>query len=192
MNTYHCLAKQTFIDQEYQLVPLRYEDIFLIKDWRNEQVDILRQKTLLTDAAQKKYYEDVITPLFHQEQPTQLLFSYLKNGELIGYGGLVYVNWLDKRAEVSFLLNTAFTKEEAVYRQLHLQYLELIKQVTFEELQFNRIFTETFDIRPAHIANLVAAGFVEEGRMKEHIWINDTFVDSILHGYLKTYYNAEG
>jgi len=191
MNQYRCLVQQEFVHKEYQLIPIRYEDIFLIKDWRNQQVDILRQKGLLTDEDQKNYYNKVIEPLFEQTQPTQLLFSYLKDGQLIGYGGLVYVNWMDKRAEVSFLLKTDLTKDKDVYRALHLQYLALIKDVSFNSLKFNRIFTETFDIRPAHIANLEAAGFVEEGRMKEHIWINNTFVDSILHGYLKTYYNAE-
>ncbi|MFK7796375.1 MAG: GNAT family N-acetyltransferase [Aureispira sp.] len=192
MNQYNCLSKQEFYKRTYKIVPLRYEDVFLIKKWRNEQVDILRQKKLLTDEDQQRYYEQVINPLFEQEQPTQLLFSYLKQDQLIGYGGLVYVNWMDKRAEVSFLLNTTLTKNQQTYQQLHLEYLELIKQLTFEELGFNRIFTETFDIRPEHIANLEAAGFVEEGRMKEHIWINNTFVDSILHGYLKKYYdNAE-
>lgn len=192
MNQYNCLSKQEFTNNNYKIVPIRYEDIFLIKQWRNEQVDILRQKGLLTDEDQKRYYEQVITPLFEQAQPSQLLFSYLEDGQLIGYGGLVYVNWVDKRAEVSFLLNTAFTKDKQIYQQLHLAYLELMKQLAFEELGFNRLFTETFDIRPAHIANLEAAGFVEEGRMQEHIWINDTFVDSIIHGYLKKYYNAKG
>lgn len=189
MNQYNCLGKQEFYKETYKIVPLRYKDVFLIKKWRNEQVDILRQKNLLTDEDQQRYYEQVINPLFEQEQPTQLLFSYLKEDQLIGYGGLVYVNWMDKRAEVSFLLNTTLTNNQQAYQELHLEYLELIKQLAFEELGFNRIFTETFDIRPEHIANLEAAGFVEEGRMKEHIWINNTFVDSILHGYLKKYYN---
>jgi hypothetical protein len=34
-----------------------------------------------------------------------LLFSFLKNGECIGYGGLVHINWIDQNAEISFMID---------------------------------------------------------------------------------------
>ncbi len=190
-NKYKALSKQVHERGDYQLCPLRYDDIFLIKQWRNEQLDILRQQGQLTDEDQEYYYQNVIRPLFDQTTPKQLLFSYLYKGELMGYGGLVYVNWEDQRAEVSFLVNTVYTKEKAAYTRLFSNYLELIKEVAFKTAGLNRIFTETYNIRDWHIAILEQVGFVLEGNMKEHVFIQGEFVDSLLHGYLKKYYNAK-
>ena len=70
-------------------------------------------------------------------------------------------------------------------------FIRLIKKVLFEDLNFNRIFTETYDIRPHHISILEKNGFQLEGRMREHIQINNKFVDSLIHGFLKEYYHAQ-
>ena len=49
--------------------------------------------------------------LFETDQPYQILFSFLKNNEFIGYGGLVHINWEEKKAEISFLLNTKINEK---------------------------------------------------------------------------------
>lgn len=184
MNTYRCLNQQEWHEADYSLVPLREADIFLIKNWRNAQIDVLRQKRALTDDDQRSYYQKVIQPLFDQEQPNQLLFSLLYKNECIGYGGLVYVSWEDRRAEVSFLVDDQRAAQPAVYRQDFLHYLTLIKRVALQGIHFHRIFTETFDIRDFHISILEESGFVVEGRMRDHVCIQGEFKDSLIHGFL--------
>jgi hypothetical protein len=49
--------------------------------------------------------------LFEQQQPSQLLFSFLENDKCIGYGGLVHINWIDSNAEISFIMNTQLEKD---------------------------------------------------------------------------------
>ena len=39
---------------------------------------------------------------FKEKQPNQLLFSFIENNLLIGYGGLVHIDWTNKNAEISF------------------------------------------------------------------------------------------
>src|ERR1700738_2011261 len=102
---YKCLSKQEFALGEYSLVPIREVDRYCIMDWRNAQMDILRQSRPLSREDQDNYFNRIVLPLFDADWPSQLLFSFLREGHLIGYGGLVYLNWLDKRAEVSFLLD---------------------------------------------------------------------------------------
>ena len=106
MRAYKCLNKQEFSSGPYTLVPIRHEDRFEIMNWRNEQIYHLRQAEPLTNEQQDWYFENVIANLFEQENPNQILFSFLKNGECIGYGGLVHINWIDKHAEISFIMNT--------------------------------------------------------------------------------------
>jgi hypothetical protein len=60
MSIYKCLStNQEYAIGDYKIVPLRYEDIFSIKEWRNTQIDILRQKELLSDENQIQYYKDI-------------------------------------------------------------------------------------------------------------------------------------
>ena len=189
MTNYRPLPPAEYRHEAYQLIPIRYEDREPIRAWRNAQLQVLRQATLLTAEQQEAYFQRVVLPLFEQEQPAQLLFSLLHNNELIAYGGLVHISWLDARAEVSFLVEPARAADAVVYRQDFLAHLRLLGQVAFEGLKFNRFFTETYDIRPAHIAILEEAGFHLEGRLRQHIQLQPgTFTDSLMHGQLAADY----
>lgn len=185
---YNCLKTNCFVRNEFSIVPFREVDLISIMEWRNLQLDVLRQKTPLTPENQKNYYLNSIFPTFFQECPKQVLFSFLKDGICIGYGGLTNIDWESKRVELSFLLNPVFTKNDNIYIDFFSIYIALIKMVVFEDLAFNRIFTETYNIRDLHISVLEKNGFICEGKMKEHISINGVFVDSLIHGFLKSYY----
>jgi RimJ/RimL family protein N-acetyltransferase len=187
--TYRPLSQAEFQHGDYRLVPIRYDDREAIRAWRNAQLTVLRQAAPLSTKQQDQYFQRVVMPLFEQEKPGQLLFSLLHNGELIAYGGLVYISWLDARAEVSFLMDPARAAQPAVYRQDFLAYLRLLGRLAFSELKFNRLFTETYDIRPAHIAILEEAGFRPEGRLRQHVQLAPgTFADSLMHGQLAADY----
>jgi RimJ/RimL family protein N-acetyltransferase len=144
----------------------------------------LRQNELLSDDDQKKYYAEVIKPSFFQLKPRIILFSFLLAGECIGYGGLTNIDWRSKRTEFSFLLDTKRADDQNLYAKEMSVFVSLIKIVAFEELKMNRLFAETFDIRNLHISVLEKNGFNYEGRMKQHVFINRKYVDSILHGML--------
>jgi RimJ/RimL family protein N-acetyltransferase len=163
LKKYQCLTQQEFSNGEYKLVPIRFEDRYEIMNWRNEQIYHLRQKEPLTIEQQDAYFENVVAKLFDREQPNQILFSFLKNEELIAYGGLVYINWEDRNAEVSFL-----TKNVS-HLDLWLPYLKALKKVAFQELQFNKIFTYAYDIRPDLYGILESSGFILEGVFSNHV-----------------------
>jgi hypothetical protein len=188
---YKCLHSNLYSDETYQIISLRESDIYKIKEWRNQQIDVLRQDKPLTDKDQFKYYHKIIQPTFEETFPKQILFSFLKNNTLIGYGGIVHISWIDRRGEISFLLDTARIKDEMIYKNDFRFFLKLIKKVAFTDVKLNRIFTETFDIRPLHISILEESGFVCEGRMKQHVFISEQFLDSLIHGYLYETYIKE-
>lgn len=177
--SYKVLNKQVFSNGNYSIVPIRSEDRFAIMKWRNEQIYHLRQNKPLTEEDQDLYFETVVKKLFDQDQPNQLLFSYLEGDACIGYGGLVHINWIDRNAEISFIMETALEKE---HFQLHwMTYLELIEQLAFEQLGLHKIFTYAFDIRPNLYLALDEARFVEEARLKEHCFFNNNYIDVLIH-----------
>ena len=182
------MKSQEYKFENYSLVSLRQQDIFLIKNWRNAQLDVLRQKNTLTNKNQKEYFKIRIVPTFTLTQPPQILFSYLLNNDCIGYGGLTNIDWDSKRAEMSFLVNPERTLEKKMYEKDFGNYITLINMVVFNDLQFNRLFTETYDMREIHISILENCGFNLEGRLKQHVIINGNYIDSLIHGFLKEYY----
>jgi len=182
MNKYAILKNQCFQQGDFKIVPIRMEDRHEIMKWRNEQIFHLRQNQLLTKEVQDKYFTDVVASLFEQEQPSQVLFSYLKNDICIGYGGLVHINWTDKHAEISFIMDTTLQNEHFEFHWS--TYLGLIEQVAFDELSFHKIFTYAFDLRPRLYAALLERKFHKEAQLKEHAFFEGRFIDVIIHAKL--------
>jgi len=178
-NTYKILKQQEFVSGPYCIIPIRDEDKLKIMRWRNEQMYHLRQHKLLDEAQQTAYFTQVVAKLFSQEQPDQLLFSYMEGDRCIGYGGLVHINWVDRNAEISLIMDTALEHDQF---ELHwANYLNCIEQVAFHELGFHKIFTYAFDLRPRLYKALMASGFYEESRLKEHCRFNGNYIDVLIH-----------
>jgi hypothetical protein len=181
--TYKCLSQQEFVNENYKLVPIRDEDKYEIMQWRNEQIDILRQKEVLTEEKQEWYFKNVVAELFEQEKPNQLLFSFLENDILIGYGGLVHINWESKNAEISFLTVTERNVNQNQFVNDFKFYLKILKKIVESSLKFIKIFTYAYDIRPYLFQALIENDFVEEARLKKHIIIDNKSHDVIIHSY---------
>jgi RimJ/RimL family protein N-acetyltransferase len=178
---YKALNKQIYGSGEFSIVPIRMEDRYAIMKWRNEQIYHLRQAEPLTAAKQDSYFENVVAALFDQERPKQLLFSFLKRNLCIGYGGLVHINWIDKNAEVSFVMNTELQKQ--LFKELWQSFLCQLRKVAFKELDFHKIFTYAFDIRPELYEALLGVGFVEDSRLNEHCQIEGNYYDVVIHSH---------
>ena len=112
MKKYKVLKKNIFSNSEFKIVPIRFEDRIHIMNWRNEQMYHLRQDKPLTEKSQEDYFNESVARLFDQEKPNQILFSYLKNDQCIGYGGLVHINWVERTAEVSLIMKTSLERDE--------------------------------------------------------------------------------
>lgn len=181
MRDYKCLVQQQFKNGEFELIPIRMEDRFQIMKWRNEQMYHLRQNEILTEEKQTAYFDNVVSKLFETETPNQILFSFLKNKELIGYGGLVHINWIDKNAEISLVLNTKF--DVVSFKELWKVYLSMIKFVSFKHLKFRKIFTYAFDIRPFLYDALEDSGFVREAVLKDHCIVDGKYKNVIIHSF---------
>jgi RimJ/RimL family protein N-acetyltransferase len=168
-----------------RLRSIAHDDMEDIRVWRNAQLDVLRQKQPLTAAGQEQYWQQVLVPSFAEREPRQVLFGYDLAGQRIGYGGLVHIDWESKRGEVSYLVSAERAADERVYAADFSSYLALVAQVAFEDLGFERLVTETFDVRPRHVALLEQFGFVPEGRMRRHVKVGERWVDSLIHGLLR-------
>jgi RimJ/RimL family protein N-acetyltransferase len=177
---YKVLPKSERISGNFEIRVLRKQDIYEIMEWRNEQIQFLRQSTKLTKEDQKKYYESIIEPSFSCNKPDLILFSFLKEGKLVGYGGLVHINWTDRTAEISFLIKTSLS--EKYFSKFWNIFLNLIETVAFEELYLDKLFTYSYNIRPQLYPILESNGYSREARLKmQHQIYGFGYVDGIYH-----------
>ena len=176
---YKALNKQIFSENEFSIVPIRFQDRLDIMKWRNEQIYHLRQAQPLTEEDQNWYFENVISKLFDEEKPNQILFSFLKNETCIGYGGLVHINWIDKHAEISFVMNTQLEPDHFI--SLWKNFLILIEKVAFGQINLHKVFTYAYDLRPKLYTALEKVGFSKEATLKEHCFFDGRFINVIIH-----------
>ena len=179
MANYKCLQHQEQHLGDYSIVPLRYEDRFSIMKWRNEQIYHLRQARPLTEDDQQRYFDNVVSKLYDNPNPDQILFSYLEKGVCIGYGGLVHINWIDRNGEISFIMDTKLEKEH--FAEHWSNYLTMLKAVAFDDLGLHKIYTYAFDLRPHLYTMLEANGYKREATLKEHCVFNGKYKDVVLH-----------
>jgi len=166
---------------------VRPADIEPIRRWRNAQLKVLRQVAPISPGEQTAYYRKHVWPDLRSPNPGNILLTYLENGRRIGYGGLVHIAWDHRRAEVSFLLKTDLAGTLDECSRYFPIFLGLMKTLAFGDLRLNRLSTETYAIRERHIAALEKTGFRREGVLREHVWIDNRPVDSIMHGCLSSY-----
>jgi RimJ/RimL family protein N-acetyltransferase len=182
MNKYNCLNQNEFSNNNYKIVPIRFEDRIDIMNWRNEQIYHLRQAKPLTLEDQNHYFENVVSKLFDQERPNQILFSFLKDDKCIGYGGLVHINWIDKNAEISFIMKTELEKNH--FEEFWSIYLGLIEKVAFDELSFHKLYVYAFDLRPHLYKALTKNDYFLDAKLKDHCFYNNKFIDVVIHSKL--------
>ena len=184
MLTYKCFTQQRVNEFDYSIFPIQKDDVELIRVWRNNQMNVLRQKKRIGKKDQEKYFIKNIWCNLDSDYPPQILMGLYFKDNLIGYGGLVHISWEDKRAEVSFLLNPERMENFELYKKDFTHYLSLIKNLSLKQLKLNKLFSETYAFRERHISILEEAGFKKEGIMKEHIILNGRPIDSIIHGII--------
>ncbi len=185
---YKILPFYEFNEKDLIAKPIDNKDIEFIRLCRNSQKDILRQNQNISKSDQINYFKTQIWPQLLLDNPTIILFSLFRNNEIIGYGGLVNISWENRRAEVSYLVSKNIVQNKQEYIKNFNDFINLIKKISFYHLSLNRLFTETYDMRPLHVSILENNGFKYEGRLKSHIIINKKEIDSLIHGCLNKNY----
>ena len=177
---YECLSHDLYIFEDITIKTIEPDFIEKIRGWRNTQLDVLRQTNKITKEEQSTYYEKNIWSDMGKT-PKNILFGIFNKKALIGYGGLVNISWRDKRAEISFLIDKTFSHYE--HCEILKKFIKLLKQIAFDGLGVNKLWTETYDQRTYHIQSLEDSGFKLEGILKEHYIIDNAYVNSLIHGF---------
>ncbi|MEX6504816.1 GNAT family N-acetyltransferase [Jiella sp. M17.18] len=189
---YRIMPRPVLCDGPLVLRAVDPPDIEPIRLWRNAQMDVLRQDAPIPPDGQRAYFAAQIWPQKPSLTPSTILLAIERDGVLIGYGGLVHVSWPDRRAEISFLLDPQIEADPGSRAEAFSTFLRLIRGLAFDDLSLNRIFTETYATRKAHIVTLESSGMIFEGRMIEHVVVDGRPTDSLVHGLVRSHVRKEG
>lgn len=179
---YACMPRARISEGDLAVEAVQPRHIERIRQWRNAQMDVLRQSHRISAAEQEGYYRQHVWPILSASHPSDIVLSYHDRDELVGYGGLVHIAWMHRRAEVSFLLDSAHVTDAGRYEKYFAAFLRLISTLAFTDLGIQRLFTETYAHREAHIAILEKSGFQREGTLRKHVYVSGKPVDSLIHG----------
>jgi len=120
------------------------------------------------------------------DEPEEALVMFEHGGNLLGYGGLVNIDWTSLRGEVSYLAATDRARDLTVYVADFARFLRWVEVFAFADLHLKRIHTETWEFRTTHLQVLEEHGFQLEGRLRRHIIKDGVAHDALLHGLLST------
>ena len=155
-------------------------DAIPIMTWRNQQIDALRQSIPLTSSVQNSYFKKHVETQFDQQKPNPILLRYCLRNQLIGYGGLVHIDWKERIAEVSFLLETSRTQNLNNYVDEFSTFLYLLKNLAFRFLGFQKLTTEAYAHRKTHVSTIENSGFKREQIIRSTNKVEGKWIDSIL------------
>jgi RimJ/RimL family protein N-acetyltransferase len=176
---YACVDLDGLALGPYRLRPIAWSDRVPIRRWRNERLEILRQAQPLTEEDQDRYFRAVVAPQLDQARPDQVLVAFLLADRLIGYGGLVHLDWAGATGEVSFITEAERQSAEEFSADLG-AFFALIRAVALR-LGLTRITTEVYAFREDYIAEAERAGFVLAERLAGHVRHGDDLVDSLVY-----------
>jgi RimJ/RimL family protein N-acetyltransferase len=169
-------------DNRY-LFPLEKKFLPKLKEWRNAQARVLRQFKPLTDFHQKRWYSHL------KEDKNQVLFAImagnsLKKLDFIGYSGIVNIDYKNRRGELSFLVNPARVKKREVYKKDFFANLNMLCRYGFDEINLNKLYSETFEFRKDHIKMLKEFGFHTDGILRHHHFTGGKYYNSFIQSIL--------
>jgi RimJ/RimL family protein N-acetyltransferase len=171
------------------------DDLMLVAKWRNEQNEMLRNPRILGVEDQIKYLRVLHEQDAKRFSNTMYMWGLVTwdkdfdDKQFIGFGGLTNIVWgagFVIRSESSFIADTRIFRNPTLYEEVFTFFLTELRRLFFGNSYWNghRLYSESYDLpnRAHHISILEKNGFIKEGVMRHHVYIDGGYHDSIIHG----------
>lgn len=139
------------------------EDLLQLKVWRNEITDVCREYRLISTYHQERWYQEYCEQLY-QPHPKHIMFAITSSDNiLLGVCGVCYIDWLNRKAEVSIYIGN--TSERG--KGYGLQTLQELHRVAFDEYSLHTLYAEIHDWNKPSISLFEKAGYKLVGKIRE-------------------------
>src|SRR5689334_8398104 len=95
--------------RKMKLKALSITDVEQVRQWRNQQTEMLRTPFLLTIEMQSRFYSDVVCNRQSNSRYWGIWTDEKIKPSLIGMCGLENISWENRLAEISLIFNPEYT-----------------------------------------------------------------------------------
>jgi RimJ/RimL family protein N-acetyltransferase len=120
--------------------------------------------------------------------PDKVEFAIEADGSYIGRCGLYSIHRTARHAE----LGIGIGDRDYWGRGYGREAVRLLLDYAFRLRNFRRVWLEVHADNERGIRAYRSCGFVEEGRMREHVWLAGRYVDNVIMGILREEWRGEG
>ena len=162
--------------------PIEKEDLPLLRDWGNQKM--VRRNShgykLLNMVNQLDWFEQL------SRSKDDEMFLVLVDEKAVGICGLSHINWKDRYASVTYYLGVQ--TNPAIDVATGIEVYEFLKERAFKICDLNRLWGEAFSFNEGGIKLALKCGFKQEGILRQHVFWNGKYWDSIIVGMLAEEY----
>lgn len=154
------------------------KDLKKLRDWRNDP-DVkrfTREYRELNIQSQLQWLDSLA-----RDKNTVMFAVETKKGKLIGCTGLTYIDWKNRRAEVSIYIGDKNYKGKGYGTDA----LKTLMKYSFEELNLHMLFGEIFEYNKANIKLFEKCGFKRDGVLRHRLYRDGRYQNSIFYSILE-------
>jgi RimJ/RimL family protein N-acetyltransferase len=172
------------LGEKIKLLPLEKEDLPKSRQWVNDKY--LNSKMLrvlpVSKLDQEGWYQDVV------QNPSKIVFAIkTKDGEEhVGNTGFYHIDWIHRRAEFWILIGERSFWSKGIGAEV----VSLMQDYAFKNLNLNKVYLNVGEDNKEAIDLYTKSGFVQEGILKEHYFIEGKYLDIITMAVLRS--NIDG
>eukprot|EP01047_Picozoa_sp_COSAG01_P071185 COSAG01_NODE_10983_length_2033_cov_22.897749_2_plen_178_part_00 len=162
------------------------KDLEQLKKWRNlpEFRKNFRETKELSDNNQLAWLESL-----HKSANTNYMFviEHLKDKQLLGAAGLLYINWTIRSADVSFYIgyNNTYIDDKGYADDA----ATLLFNYGFNELNLNKLWMELYEFDKMKLDFFQDRfNFMKDGKLRQNCFYDGRYWDSFILSLLKTEY----
>jgi len=162
-----------------KLRSLEEHDLPTLKNWRNRphMRKSAREYKLLNMINQKNWFKSIHL----NNPPGEIMFGILnQKNKLIGVCGLTYIDWKNRNSEISlYFSNLGWQKTKEATETI-----KILMKYGFDELNLHRLWVEVYSLMKENIQLFKKLKFKEEGKLRQKLWRDGKWWDSIIFSKL--------
>jgi diamine N-acetyltransferase len=159
--------------QSLQVRSIEDSDISAIHTWLNDK------HSLFTVGRACLSYEEVQRDVAKKRLNGDRLFAFESQKQLVGWGHLGDIEHYHGRAKIGILLSPEHRGKGFGYMAM-----ENMIEVGFQQLRLNRIYLTTRGFNEQAIKLYRKLGFILEGTLRNHCFVNGQYHDTLFMGLL--------
>lgn len=176
-----------YIGERVRLRGVEESDLDKFVIWLNDSEvrDNLLIYWPMTSWQEREWFEGV-KKLPIAEKPLVIDVKTEEGWQLIGNCGFHKFDWQARSGEIGI-----FIGDKAYWNKGYgSEALNLLLQFGFNRLNLNKIYLEVFETNPRAKRVYEKAGFVEEGRLRQDVYLNGRYIDVFVMSILRAEWDA--